>query len=170
MESKKTFKVRYIAVPLVILIAVFAGFMMIVVFPDGFSMPMDYRIAFFGRSYFELYSFQTSKEKNIGIEIAERAKSCMEYTDNEVSAPVSDALYKYYYFRHYDKPSYTDVQVELNKAVIHGNEGSVWFTYTLHWYDENNNLIQGAGNILTRCKIEKDENGEWIATSVSEPV
>ncbi|MCM1229134.1 MAG: hypothetical protein NC489_03285 [Ruminococcus flavefaciens] len=169
MESRRRFKIRYIAVPLIILIAVFIGFMGIVVFPDGFGMPMDYRIAFFGKSYFELYSLQTSEEKKIGMEIAERAKSCMEYTGDEISAPVNDALYKYYYFRHYDKPVSTDVQVELNKAVIHSNEGSVWFTYTLEWYDENNNIIQGAGNILTRCAIEKNENGEWVVTNVSEP-
>lgn len=169
MESKSRLKVSYIVVPLIILIAVFVGFMRIVVFPDGFSMPMDYRISFFGKSYFELYSFQTLKEKKIGIEIAERAKSCMEYTGDEISAPESDELYRFYYFRHYDRPAYTNVQVELNKAVIHGNEGSIWFTYTLKWYDENNNLIQSAGNILTRCKIKKDETGEWIVTHISEP-
>jgi hypothetical protein len=168
-NSKKRFTFRYIFVLLIILVILFAGYLRLVVFSDGFGMPMNYQMAYFGKSYFELYSFQNEKEKEIGNEIVERVKFCMEYTGDEDSAPQTDELSRYYYFPCYDKPAKTEVDISLKKAVLNGDKGSVWFVYTLHRFNENGDSLGCANNILTKCKIEKDKSGEWIVTNVSEP-
>lgn len=169
MKNKKKFKLRYIVIPLIGVVLLFVGYIRIVVFPDGFEMPMDYRIDFFGKSYAELYSFQTSTEKKVGEEIVERAKTCMEYKGDEQSAPETDKLARYYYFPHYDRPERTDVEISLVKCVLHGEKGSVWFNYTLRRFNENDESIGSSSDILTRCEIMKDNTGNWIVTSVSEP-
>lgn len=169
MKNKKKFKIRYVVIPLIGLVLLFVSYMRIVVFPDGFGMPMDYRIAFFGKSYAELYSFQTPTEKKIGEEIVERARACMEYIGDEQSAPETDKLAKYYYFPYHDRPARTDVEISLVKCVLHGEKGSVWFNYTLKRLNENDESIGSSADILTRCTIMKDEAGNWIVTSVSEP-
>lgn len=169
MKNQKRFKIRYIGIPLLGIMCLFVGFVRIVVFPDGFGMPMDYRIAFFGKTYAELYSFQTQAEKKVGEDIVAHAKACMEYKDDEQSAPEADKLARYYYFPHYERPARTDVDIQLVKCVVHGEKGSVWFNYSLEWFDENDKRTQGAWNILTRCAIQKDASGDWVVTSVSEP-
>ena len=88
----------------------------IVVFPDGFDMPINYEIGYFGKSYYELYSIQTPKEKKIGDEIAERAKSCMEYLGNEEDAPETDALSRFYNWGHSVRPIRAETEVSLKKT------------------------------------------------------
>ncbi|MGN0634070.1 MAG: hypothetical protein ACI4JW_09415 [Oscillospiraceae bacterium] len=171
MKSKINYKtiLKYVII-IVILIALSAYLhLRIVVFPDGFDMPMNYRISYFGKDYYELYSIQTDKEKKIGEEIVDRARACMEYTGSEEDAPETDALSIYYYWDNYKKPSRTEVDISLRKAVIHRNKGSVWINYSLYRFDENNESISGAHNILARCTIEKDDSGEWVVTSVHRP-
>ncbi|MCH5209724.1 MAG: hypothetical protein J1F01_02040 [Oscillospiraceae bacterium] len=129
---------------------------------------MEYEIAHFGKSSTELYSFQTLKEKKVGKEIVERAKFCMEYNGDEQSAPETDELARYYYFPSYDRPSRTEVKINLVKCVIHGKRGSVWFRYSLRSFG-NGICTHGSWNILTRCTIEKDDSGDWIVTNVNEP-
>ena len=165
MESKKKFKLRYIVIPLVGTVLLFLGY---VVFSEGFMLE-NYEIAFFGKTYSELYSFQTQKEKKVGEEIVERARACMEYNGEEQLAPQSDNLACYYYFPYHDRPACTEIEINLVKCVIHGEEGSVWFRYSLERFDENDKCIHGALDVLTRCTIEKADSGEWIVTNVSEP-
>lgn len=131
-------------------------------------MPMDYQISYFGTKYFELYSIQTSSEKEIGDEIVERIKNCMEYTGDKTNAPETDAISRYYY-SDTKIPVRTNVTVDLKKAVLHGDKGSVWICYTQEYYDENDECIYGSRDILARCVIEKSDAGEWIVTSVGEP-
>jgi hypothetical protein len=167
-NSKRRFKLRYIFVPLIIFAILFSGYLRLVFSSDKFGMPMNYQMAYFGKSYFELYSFQSKKEKEIGNEIVERAKFCMEYTGDEEFAPETDELSRYYYFPYHDKPAKTEVDISLKKAVLNGEKGSVWFVYSLEWFDENGDILNGSADILTRCEIEKDTSGEWIVTNVSE--
>lgn len=171
MKSKTNYKtiLKYVII-IVILIALSAYLhLRIVVFPDGFDMPINYEISYFGEDYYELYSIQTFKEKKIGEEIVDRARACMEYTGSEEDAPETDALSIYYYWGNYKKPVRAEVDISLRKAVIKGNKGSVWIYYSLYRFDENNESTYGTYSILARCTIEKDDSGEWVVTSVREP-
>lgn len=164
MKEKKSRS--HIIIPLVALAALIGLYVTFVVFPDGFGMPMDPDIDCFGMKYFEVYSFQTKKEKAIGEEIVGRAAACMEYVGDEEHAVETDKLSYFYYFPHYERPSDVYVNVTLVKCVAHGKKGSVWFRYSLEWRDEDGEYIFGAAGILTRCAIEKDDSGEWMVTEV----
>lgn len=167
-NSKKKIPLRFIFIALITLVIIFAGFRFMV-FPDGFEMPMDYEKDYFGKTYSELYSLQSRKEKKVGEEIVERARSCMEYNGDEALAPETDKLSRFYYFPYFERPVRTEVDISLKKAVLHGESGSVWFRYSLEWFDENGKIICDSADILTRCTIEKDDSGNWIVTSVNEP-
>jgi len=143
----------------------------IVLFPDGFGMPMNYQLSYFGSDYYELYSIQTSNEMDIGREIVDRVKSCMEYTGNKEDAPETDAVSRYYNWEHFERSACTrtEVDISLRKSVIHGDKGSVWINYSQAWFDENDVRIYGAYDILARCTIEKDNSGKWLVTAIHEP-
>ena len=170
MNNKKKFKLRYIVVPFIgIVICVCICFS---VLPGGMRLPAPFEVDYFSlqevNTFAELFSFQTLKEKSVGNEVVERARACMEYTGDEQSAPEMDELDRYYYFPTYRRPARTHVRIKLVKCVIKGEEGSVWFDYSFACYDENDSLIQGSWDILTRCTIMKDESGDWLVTGVSE--
>lgn len=169
MENKKAFKLRYIVIPLVIIVLIILGYMGMLPFPGAFRYQMIYSFEHFGKDCSELYTFQSPKETKVGLDIVRRARACMEYTGDEQSAPPTDALSKYYYFPYYSKPAEAEVTADLVKCVIHGNEGSVWFYYSLARRDYTGDLINGSWDVLTRCTIAKTESGEWTVTSVSEP-
>lgn len=169
-KSKNKLRRKFILVPIILFILLSALRVCFIVYPDGFDGPMDYRVAWFGLKYAELYSLQTSKEEEIGNEIAERAAACMEYTGDEALAPETDKLSRFYYFPHYKRPDHAIASVELKKAVIHGKHGSVWLSYTYYRFDENNEDIDGRRDILARCTVKKDNSGEWTVTKVDEPV
>ena len=169
MRLKKKSKLRILLVIISFLaIAIFLH-IRLVVFPDGFDMPINYQIGFFGASYYELYSIQTPKEKEIGEMIVERAKNSMEYLGNEDDSPETDGLSYFYHWGNHPRPTSAEASVTLKKAVIHGDTGHVWIEYTQEWYDKDDNRIFGAANILALCNLEKNEKGEWTVTYVSEP-
>lgn len=166
MKKKKSLTAVVTAVCIAALAACYVAFTL---FPDGFGMPMDYRIAHFGIKYAELYTFQTEKEREIGETIAARALACMEYKGNEESAEETDGLSYFYYFSYYERPAESYAKVQPVKCAVLGGKGSVWIKYSIRRYDEGGELIFGAQDILARCAIEKNSSGEWQVTDISLP-
>lgn len=160
-----------------VIIIVFSVILLIIliikffVFPNGIVSMKQYEMDFFGDQYYELYSFQLPTEKAIGEEIAERARTCMEYLGTEENAPETDALSIYCHFGDpgRDKIKRKSVSVSMKKTTISADKGSVWVVYTEFAYDENDNRIYGSLDVLARFAVERDKNGKWIVTSVNEP-
>ena len=141
MEKKKTFKARYIVIPLLAAALIFMGYMGILPFPGAFRYQMLFSLGHFGSERSELYTVQSPAETKLGLDIVGLAKKCMEYDGDEDSAPPAGALSKYYYFPAHRKPAETEVSVDLVKSVINGDEGSVWFYYSLAHRGEDGELI-----------------------------
>ncbi len=125
---------------------------------------------FFGREISaETEHTPTEQEKETGEMIAQRLKDTIEYSGDEESAPNVGQLGRFYYFPHYKETASCDSEVQLKTALIDGDSGSVWVTYTYHRYDKTGELISGSSNILCRLTIEKNSSGDWTVTKVSEP-
>lgn len=140
------------------------------IFPNGIVFPSEYRTHFWGSDFYELYSFQTPYEKQIGEETAVLARECMEYSGSREDAPEVGALSVYYGFDHFARPerAAADADVSMKKTALYGDTGNVWVVYTNHWYNENGEHIYGSSDVLARYTIERDEDGKWTVTKVTE--
>lgn len=150
------------------IIALCAVFVYTFILPFRLITVPEFEQDTFGDKIIELYTFQTFSERRIGNQIVDQLSRVLSYTDNPDEAPDAGALNRYYYFPYYEDTVRADVSVYLNKVCINGDEGSVWLTYSVERFDENDRLTNGSAGILTRCSIERSSDGEWIITGTLE--
>lgn len=153
----------------IVLILIFGlEFLKIFILPCGVLVVPQYLQDWFGEKTCELYTFQSISERMVGNQIVDDLYQVLVYTGDPDSAPDAGALNCHYYFIYYEDTVRVEAEVSLCKVCIRGEEGSVWLWYSIKRYDENDNLTNGSSHILTRCSIERDTNGEWIVTGLSE--
>ena len=158
-----------ILISIITLLVISVVFCTVFIFPHGGLLAVPkYLSDYFGDKTWELYSFETLSEKQIGEEIASRALMCMQYTGDEEQAPDVGGLSHYYWFPYHERPDHIEAYVTLNKTIINGDNGIVWFTYTQVLYNADNGKISGSWHILTRCHIARDDSGEWIVIGTNE--
>ena len=162
---KKGKKLLSVSILIVVLCAVFVG---TIILPFGYIFVPKYLQDFFGDKISELYTFQSISERRVGYQIVDQFDEVLSYTGDPDDAPDRGALNRYYYFHSYKDTVRAIAHVYFNKAFINGDEGSVWLTYYIERFDENDQLTFGGWAVLTRCSIERSSDGEWIVTRTSE--
>ena len=70
---------------------------------------------------------------------------------------------------YYDNPDIvkTEIDIQLITTSQKDNTGVVWVQYSALYYNQQNNLIQGSSEVISRWEIEK-VNQKWIVTDIDD--
>ena len=70
---------------------------------------------------------------------------------------------------YYDNPDIvkTEIDIQLITTSQKDNTGVVWVQYSARYYNQQNNLIQGSSEVISRWEIEK-VNQKWIVTDIDD--
>ena len=111
------------------------------------------------------------KQLDVANALIEKAKQVMSYTDSTKNTHIQHlgALEKYYFFKSDEYQTMASANVEINLITTkqENDKGYIWAKYSCYYYDENNQLIAGSDDIITRWDIAL-ENSVWIVKNIDE--